>query len=120
MSTYRAVRGFCYLEPTRHIAYITDLDGAEAVEFGAILAKVSRAIQKAMDAKLVYVYIYGGHIPHLHVHLAPHKDGDIYVDDVVRAEVKLDESALDPEEVKSLSESIGTGIADQLSNENSL
>jgi diadenosine tetraphosphate (Ap4A) HIT family hydrolase len=106
MSTYRAVSGFCYLEPRRHIQYITDLDGLEAIEFGSVMAKASRAIKSACRAKLVYVYIYGDHIPHLHVHLAPHVDGDIFVDDVVRSDVKLDEGILKSEEVIPLSNKI--------------
>ncbi|HCO03023.1 MAG TPA: hypothetical protein DIT48_06630, partial [Actinobacteria bacterium] len=24
----------------------------------------------------VYVYVFGGGVPHLHVHLAPHREGD--------------------------------------------
>lgn len=82
MSTYKSIRGFCYLEPKRHIQYITDLDGKEATEFGSILAMVSSAIKNATNSKLVYLYIYGDHMPHLHVHLAHHVDGDILVDDI--------------------------------------
>src|ERR687883_177622 len=32
------VLGFSYLEPKRHIRYITDLDGEEASTFGEVLA----------------------------------------------------------------------------------
>jgi diadenosine tetraphosphate (Ap4A) HIT family hydrolase len=110
MSTYRAVRGFCYLEPKRHIPYVTELDGTEAAEFGLILAKAARAIKSATSAKLVYAYIYGDHIPHLHIHLAPHTDGDIFVNDVVRSDVKLDESIMKSEEVLSLSIKIRDGF----------
>lgn len=85
-STYRKVRGLCYLEPKRHIRYITELDGQEAAEFGSILAVTSRALKNVTGAQLIYVYIYGGHIPHLHVHLAPHTGDDPYVQDVVRSE----------------------------------
>ena len=106
MSTYKAVRGFCYLEPKRHIQYITDLDGKEALEFGSVLAIVSNAIKYATNAKLVYVYIYGGHIPHLHVHLAPHKDGDIFVDDVIKSNVQLDESLSGSDDVRLLANEI--------------
>lgn len=41
MSSYRAVSGFCYLEPKRHFSYITDLDGIDAVESGRIISKLS-------------------------------------------------------------------------------
>jgi diadenosine tetraphosphate (Ap4A) HIT family hydrolase len=115
MSTYKAVRGFCYLEPKRHIPYVTELDGTEAVEFGFILAKAARAIKTATGAKLVYVYIYGDHIPHIHVHLAPHTDGDNYVNDVIRSNVKIDENVMNSEEVLPLSNKIRDGLADPTS-----
>jgi diadenosine tetraphosphate (Ap4A) HIT family hydrolase len=107
MSNYKAVRGFCYLEPRRHVPYITDLQGREAAEFGSIISRVARAIKSATGAKLVYVYIYGDHIPHLHVHLAPHVDGDIFADDVIKSGTKLDESLLSRNEKSALAKSIG-------------
>jgi diadenosine tetraphosphate (Ap4A) HIT family hydrolase len=106
MSTYRDVRGFCYLEPKKHISYITELDGTEAAELGPILARVTKAIKNATNAKLVYVYVYGDHIPHIHIHLAPHTDGDIFVNDVVRSDIKISESTMGPEEVLTLSNKI--------------
>jgi diadenosine tetraphosphate (Ap4A) HIT family hydrolase len=106
MSTYRALRGFCYLEPKRHVPFITDLEGREAAEFGRVLSRAARAIKSAAGAKLVYVYIYGDHIPHLHVHLAPHRDGDIFVNDVVRSEAKIDEGVMNPRELGLLSRTI--------------
>jgi diadenosine tetraphosphate (Ap4A) HIT family hydrolase len=106
LSSYRAIRGFCYLEPKRHIEYITELDGVEAKEFGAILAKASRAIKSALDAKLVYVYIYGGHIPHLHAHLAPHTVGDVFVDDVIRSGIEINEDIMKPGELVSMADKI--------------
>jgi diadenosine tetraphosphate (Ap4A) HIT family hydrolase len=33
------VPGFAYLEPKRHVPYITDLEGAEAASFGSWLCK---------------------------------------------------------------------------------
>jgi len=35
----------------------------------------------------VYVYVFGDGIPHLHLHLAPHRKGDPLNDQVVRGEV---------------------------------
>lgn len=83
-TTYRELPGFSYLEPRRHIPHITDLDGPESAEFGRIVAEVSSALKNVTGASLVYVYIYGDHIPHLHVHLAPHVPGDHFIDDVVK------------------------------------
>ena len=51
-TTYKAVKGFCYLDPKRHILYITELDGKEANEFGFILATVTKAIKDAGRSKL--------------------------------------------------------------------
>ncbi|MGH2818168.1 MAG: HIT family protein [Actinomycetota bacterium] len=79
---------FCYLEPKRHIAYITDLDGDEARTFGAVMARVTSVLKEITQAEVVYVYIFGGGIPHLHVHLAPHREGDALADTMIRGEVE--------------------------------
>ena len=68
------VAGFSYLEPKRHIADITQLDGEEAATFGDTIAVASAAIKKATGADLVYAYIFGDNVPHLHVQLAPHRE----------------------------------------------
>lgn len=83
-TTFKKVQGLCYLEPKRHIEYITDLDGQEALEFGIVLAKVTNILKNFFKASLIYVYIFGGHIPHLHVHLAPHTENDIFFDNLVK------------------------------------
>ena len=81
------VEGFAYLEPKRHISYITDLDGEEARTFGEVLARVSRALRDATQAELVYVYIFGGSVPHLHLHLAPHRSGDALNTQMIKGEI---------------------------------
>jgi diadenosine tetraphosphate (Ap4A) HIT family hydrolase len=81
------VPGFAYLEPKRHVPYVTDLDGAEAATFGAALARCTRALREATGADVVYVYIFGGGIPHLHVHLAPHRKDDALNDQMIRGEI---------------------------------
>lgn len=68
------VAGFSYLEPKRHISDITMLDGEEAASFGKVIADASIAIKKATGADLVYVYVFGDAVPHLHIHLAPQRD----------------------------------------------
>lgn len=80
--------GFSYLEPRRHIPAVTDLDGAEAATFGPTLARCADALQRAADAQRVYVYVFGGGIPHLHVHLAPHVPGDALNEAMLRGEVE--------------------------------
>lgn len=86
MSLEAEILGFAYLEPKRHIPHITDLDKDEARTFGETLARVSRILQDETNAELVYVYIFGGGVPHLHVHLAPHRTGDVLNTQIVRGE----------------------------------
>lgn len=101
VSTYRDVFGFCYLEPLRHIRYISELDGPEATEFGALLANVTSALRAATGARLVYVYIFGDLIPHLHVHLAPHVDGDMFTEGVVKPGAQFSDETMGEEVVAS-------------------
>jgi len=80
--------GFSYLEPKRHIPHITDLDGEEAATFGPVLARCTAALKAATGAELVYVYVFGDSIPHLHVHLAPHRAGDALVGVPIQGELE--------------------------------
>lgn len=91
------VLGFSYLEPKRHIPHITDLDGEEARTFGEVLARVSRILRDETGAELVYVYVFGGGVPHLHIHLAPHRPGDALNTQMIRGELieeKMDSGAV--------------------------
>jgi diadenosine tetraphosphate (Ap4A) HIT family hydrolase len=81
------VLGFAYLEPIRHIASIADLDGSEAHSFGATIARASKVLKQAAGAELVYVYIFGDGVAHLHVHLAPHREGDALSSQMIRGEI---------------------------------
>jgi diadenosine tetraphosphate (Ap4A) HIT family hydrolase len=87
MHKARELGGFCYLEPQRHIPYITDLDGEEAATFGSVLAKSCATLKRATGAKLVYVYVYGGTIPHLHVHLAPNRGDGLYCEEIIHRDL---------------------------------
>lgn len=79
--------GFSYLEPRRHISDITALDGVEAASFGGVLAHCSQIVKEATDAELTYIYVFGGGIAHLHVHLAPHREGDAWNDVLVKGPI---------------------------------
>ncbi len=70
------IPGFAHLEPKRHIPFITDLDGAEAMTLGGVLARATTALRDAAGAEKTYVYVFGDHTPHLHFNLAPHRVGD--------------------------------------------
>jgi diadenosine tetraphosphate (Ap4A) HIT family hydrolase len=80
--------GFSYLEPKRHIPHITDLDGEEATTFGPVVARCCSALKAATGAELVYVYVFGDSIAHLHLHLAPHRPGDALVGVPIQGELE--------------------------------
>ncbi len=80
--------GFSYLEPKRHIPSVADMDGEEAATFGPVLARCTAALREAAGAVLVYVYIFGDHVPHMHAHLAPHVAGDALNDALIKGEVE--------------------------------
>ena len=102
MSVRGYTTGFGYLEPKRHIPHVTDLDGEEAATFGPVLGRVTAALREAAGAELVYVYIFGGGIPHLHVHLAPHRDGDALNSAIIRGEVENEELPSGAGRIRSL------------------
>lgn len=119
------VPGFAYLEPKRHVGFITELDGAEAATFGAVLAHCTRALKAAAGAEIVYVYIFGDGVPHLHAHLAPHRAGDALSDRMIRGEAteeKLpsgmtritsrDFPPLPPEQLRAVADRVRAGLAE--------
>jgi diadenosine tetraphosphate (Ap4A) HIT family hydrolase len=79
--------GFSYLEPRRHISDITALDGDEAATLGPTLARITAALKAETGAELVYIYVFGDGIAHLHLHLAPHTRGDALNDQMIRGEL---------------------------------
>jgi diadenosine tetraphosphate (Ap4A) HIT family hydrolase len=70
------ILGFSYLEPRRHIPYVSDLDGPEAASFGQTLAAVTNLLKRQTGADIVYALMFGDHVLHLHVNLVPHRAGD--------------------------------------------
>jgi len=80
--------GFSYLEPKRHIPSVADMDGDEAATFGPVLARCAAALREAAGADLVYVYVFGDHVPHMHAHLAPHVEGDALNGSMIKGEVE--------------------------------
>ncbi|HWH24706.1 MAG TPA: HIT family protein [Candidatus Limnocylindria bacterium] len=102
MSTFGYTPGFAYLEPKRHIPHITDLDGAEASSFGHVMGRLTSALKAAADAELVWVYIFGGGIAHLHVQLAPHRRGDPLNSQIIRGRVESEQLPSGAGRVRSL------------------
>lgn len=119
------IAGFSYLEPKRHISDITALSGEEAATFGRAIAKTSAAIKTATGADLVYAYVFGDNVRHLHVHLAPHREpGSPLVGEMIKGakhEVTLPDGvevwASDryPLQPRDTIEAAIAGIRDQLS-----
>lgn len=85
------VLGFSLLVPKRHVPHVTDLDGDEARTFGAVLARTTSALRDETGADVVYVYIFGTGVPHLHVHLGPHRAGDALNDQMISGEIVTEE-----------------------------
>jgi diadenosine tetraphosphate (Ap4A) HIT family hydrolase len=79
-----------YLEPKRHIPYAQDLDGAEAATLGPVLARCCAALRAVTGVEHVYVYIFGGGTPHLHIHLAPHREGDALTSSIIKGQLILE------------------------------
>ena len=88
VSRHTATRGFGYLEPIRHIPYLADLDGPEAATFGPAIARACAAIREASGAALVYAYVFGGGIPHLHVHLVANAPAGVVNTSIISGEVE--------------------------------
>jgi diadenosine tetraphosphate (Ap4A) HIT family hydrolase len=81
--------GFAYLEPIRHIPCLADLDGPEADTFGQVIARASRVVRETTGARLVYAYVFGGGIPHLHVHLAPDEPEGVLSTAIIGGETEV-------------------------------
>lgn len=88
MSRHGPTLGFGYLEPLRHIPYLADLDGPEAATFGPAIARASAVLREASGAPLVYAYVFGGGIPHLHVHLAPNTPAGVLNTALITGEIE--------------------------------
>jgi diadenosine tetraphosphate (Ap4A) HIT family hydrolase len=88
MSRHGPTLGFAYLEPLRHIPHLADLDGPEATTFGPVIARASTVLREATGASLVYAFVLGGGIPHLHVHLAPNTPEGVLNTALIRGEVE--------------------------------
>lgn len=87
MSVASETPGLSYLEPRRHISDISRLDGPEAQSLGPTLARVTAALREETGAERVYIYVFGDSVPHLHLHLAPHRPGDALNDQMIRGEL---------------------------------
>jgi diadenosine tetraphosphate (Ap4A) HIT family hydrolase len=67
--------GHLMIEPRRHAPGLADLTNKEAQALGLLITRLSRALQASEKAEHVYAFVFGHHIPHLHVHLVPRYPG---------------------------------------------
>lgn len=67
--------------------FVIELDGTEAETLGAVLARCTRVLKEATGVEIVYVHICGDGVPHLHLHLAPHRPGDALNDQMIRGDI---------------------------------
>jgi diadenosine tetraphosphate (Ap4A) HIT family hydrolase len=88
MARHGPTLGFAYLEPIRHIPHLEDLDGEEARSFGPAIAKASQMLKRASGSGLVYAYVFGGGIPHLHMHLAPNQPEGVLNTALIAGEIE--------------------------------
>jgi histidine triad (HIT) family protein len=61
--------GYVRVETQRHLPSFAELSCDEAQAVGLALTRVSRAIKACTGADHVYVFFYGDHVPHLHLHV---------------------------------------------------
>ena len=117
MSLEAEVPGFGFLEPVRHVPHITDLDGEEAAVFGRTLARVTAILKDEAGGELAYVFVFGGGVRHLHVHLAPHRDGDAINTRLIRGNVveeRLPSGDLREEQLRALAERVRRRLAEHV------
>jgi diadenosine tetraphosphate (Ap4A) HIT family hydrolase len=72
------------LEPERHVPHVTDPGGDEARACGAVLTRVYSALGEEAAAAVVSIHVFDGGVPHLHVHIAQHSDGDAVNTQMIR------------------------------------
>ncbi|HLW03528.1 MAG TPA: HIT family protein [Ktedonobacterales bacterium] len=61
--------GYVRAETKRHVPSYAELTRAEAQALGLLVARLSRALKDCTGADHVYVFFYGDHVPHLHLHI---------------------------------------------------
>jgi histidine triad (HIT) family protein len=61
--------GYVRLETKRHVPSFAELTAAEAQAVGLLTARLSCALKDSAGADHVYVFFYGDHVPHLHLHV---------------------------------------------------
>lgn len=63
--------GFLFLKANRHVESVASLNENEANEFGSVLLKITKAMDKILGPERIYVLRYGEVIRHVHFWLLP-------------------------------------------------
>lgn len=97
------VAGWTMLVSRSHRAGPWELDDAEAAEFGAIVATVSRATRAATGCDRVSLLSFNEAVPHMHLHLVPRhaavaETAGWAVADLARAVIRGERPGVAPEE----------------------
>jgi diadenosine tetraphosphate (Ap4A) HIT family hydrolase len=61
--------GYVRAEAKRHVPSFAEFTQAEALAMGQLITRLSRALKDCTGADHVYVFFYGDHVPHLHLHI---------------------------------------------------
>jgi len=70
-----AFLGMLVVEPKRHAPGLADVTDAEAQAVGLTVARLSRALKACASAEHIYAFVFGHHVPHLHVFVVPRYPG---------------------------------------------
>jgi histidine triad (HIT) family protein len=61
--------GHTFVETRRHVAGIDELTKEEAQSVGWFISLTARSLKVILGFEHVYTFIFGDHVPHLHVHV---------------------------------------------------
>ena len=70
--------GFCRVIWQKHVAEMSDLSQEERVTVWQILHKVELVIREVMQPEKINLAALGNMVPHLHWHVVPRYQADIY------------------------------------------
>jgi diadenosine tetraphosphate (Ap4A) HIT family hydrolase len=65
------LRGWLILKPRRHVEHLAELTEPEAAALGPLIARVSSAVMRALQAEKVYACSFGELVRHVHWYLIP-------------------------------------------------
>jgi histidine triad (HIT) family protein len=96
-------KGHTLVVPKQEVDYIFDQSDAMLASHVMFSKRVAQAIRKAFPCKKVGLCVMGLEVPHAHIHLIPmNEEGDM---DFRKPHLKLD-----PEEMKSIADSIAANF----------